>query len=90
MLDLFNDSYYKQPEPQPEPPAQPEAEQTVAEDQGEASEGMPKKKKKEKKPMRLPPAFAQCKVVFIDESEIPGFGVSISFSPLTIPCSFES
>jgi len=90
MLDLFNDSYYKQPEPQPEPPAQPEAEQTVAEDQGEASEGMPKKKKKEKKPMRLPPAFAQCKVAFIDESEIPGFGVSISFSPLTIPCSFES
>lgn len=74
MLDLFNDSYYKQPEPQPETPAQPEAEQTVAEDQGGASEGMPKKKKKEKKPMRLPPAFAQCKVVFIDESEIPGFG----------------
>ena len=89
MLDLFNDSYYKQPEPQPEPPAQPEAEQTVAEDQGEASEGMPKKKKKEKKPMRLPPAFAQCKVAFIDESEIPGFGVSSS-DPSHDLCNFES
>ena len=41
---------------------------------------MPKKKKKEKKPMRLPPSFAQCKVVYIDESEIPGFGVSNSLA----------
>jgi len=76
MLDLFNDSYYKQPEPQPEPPSRSESESPAFEEQGEVSEGMPKKKKKEKKPMRLPPAFAQCKVVYIDESEIPGFGVS--------------
>ncbi|GAA5930370.1 Ncs2p [Sporobolomyces koalae] len=66
MLELFKTFYFKQAEPAPQESA-PEAADTSNE------EATVKKQKKPKKQF-FPPAFSQCQVVYIDESELPGFG----------------
>ncbi|GAA5971348.1 hypothetical protein JCM3765_007012 [Sporobolomyces pararoseus] len=75
MLELFKTSYYKQPEQEPttiSTTVEPDLEQ---EEEGESTiEKNKKKKKKVPKPQHFPRAFSECYVVFIDESELPGFG----------------
>lgn len=82
MLELFKTSYFKQPEPEPEPEEQSipalELEEVLEQGQGEGEEEKKKPKKQQKKKAQIfPPAFKQCFVVFIDESELPGFGVNL-------------
>jgi hypothetical protein len=86
MLELFKTSYFKQPEPtpalEPEPEQEPTSESVV---DGEGATEVKKPKKKGPKKQFFPPAFSECSVVFIDESELPGFGVStyqLYFIPL--------
>ncbi|GAA5976000.1 hypothetical protein JCM5350_000279 [Sporobolomyces pararoseus] len=75
MLELFKTSYYKQQQQQQQPEEPNPVERTAAAEEAEGEEALePKKKKKVSKPQQFPPAFSDCYVVFIDESELPGFG----------------
>ncbi|GAA6059547.1 hypothetical protein JCM10212_000603, partial [Sporobolomyces blumeae] len=78
MLELFKTSYYKNllpPSPEHPTAASPRPVPSASTDlpaSDPPSEGV--KSKKKKKPVRLPQAFGECVVVFIDESEVPGYG----------------
>ncbi|GAA6024260.1 hypothetical protein JCM11491_006378 [Sporobolomyces phaffii] len=72
MLELFKTSYYKQPEPEPEPEVEPVEAVEATEEDGSVEVKKPKKKGPKKQ--FFPPAFSECQVVFVDESELPGFG----------------